>query len=135
MARRTGRRVLEFNFGKLYDLVEQLEDKKEEAAIKAIENAKELVQPELDVFFDSHKITGSADDSLIKNPIIQNKNGKISMRLGFDKDKPHGYLAYYFEHGTPKNNPPEYKFINKAFRAHKVRNVMRKTLISRHNDC
>ena len=128
------RRVLNFNFGKMYELIETLEENKEKAVIEAIGKAKELVQPELDKFFDQHKATGKADESLIENPQIENNNGKISMRLGFDKSKPHGYLAYYFEHGTPRNNPAEYKFINYAFRAHKVRNVMRETLKSYMKD-
>lgn len=122
------KRVLEFNFGKLFDLIEDLEDQKEVAAKEAIENASKIVQKDLDAFFDSHTNTGQADEALIQNPQFTYVGERIEMKLGFDKNKPHGFLAYYFEHGTPKNNPPQYKFINTAFRQSKVRTEMRKTL-------
>lgn len=134
MARRTGRRVLDFNFGKLIELVEILGDNAEPAVEEAIKNAANLVQPKLDAFFEEHKETGKADESLIQNPKIVNERGKISMRLGFDKSKPHGEIAYYFEHGTPKSNPSEYKFIQKAFKSNAVRNAIRDTLKSYMTD-
>lgn len=121
------KQVLEFNFNKVYHIIESLEANKEEAVEKAIEVSSKFVQKDLDVFFDKgkgHHMTGKADEALIENPKIEHNRGRIEMFLGFDKTKPHGYLAYLFEKGTPKSNPKSYKFISKAFKNKKAISAM-----------
>lgn len=114
------KKTLEFDFSKAYQIIDSLDKNKEEAVEKAIEVSSKHVQKDLDMFFESHKNTGKADKALIENPKIEKKLGRIEMQLGFDKTKPHGYLAYYFEKGTPKKNPKAYKFITKAFKNKKA---------------
>lgn len=113
MARSSG---TEFNFNKAFQIIEALDTNKEVAVTKAIEVSSKWVQKDLDAFFEkggSNYRTGRTDKSLVTNPKITNYLGRIEMQLGFEAKKG-GYVARYFEKGTPRIKPT--KFITKAFK-------------------
>lgn len=120
------RKAVEFNFGKAFAIIEELEKNKEKAVEEAIMAASKIVQEELDMFAESKKETGYFHDSLKENPKIEKDRGRIEMVLGFDKTKPHGRAAYFWNKGSPTT--PKTMFINKAFRSHRARNAMKTVL-------
>ena len=120
------KKVAEFNFNKAFALIEALDKNKEEAVEQAIINASRHVQKDLADFAESKKQTGKFREALKENPQIENTNGRIEMELGFYKDKPHGYLAHYFNKGTPTMKKTG--FIDKAFKNQKAIGAMNWTL-------
>lgn len=120
------RRAVEFNFDKAFAIIEALENNKEKAVTEAIEVSSKFVQKDLKEFAESKAKepgnTGLFRKALKENPKVENNYGRIEMRLGFYKNKPHGMVAAYFNKGTPTT--PRTRFIEKAFKNKKAIGAM-----------
>ena len=116
------RKTVEFNFNKVYELIESLDKNKEEAVTEAIKTASKFVQNDLAEFAESKAETGQFRKALKEDLKVENNHGRIELQLGFYKDKPHGMVANYFNKGTPTIKKTG--FIDKAFRNKKAIGAM-----------
>lgn len=110
------------NYKPIYSLMMSLKDNIEEAAEEAVLAGGAITHEDFATFFEEgsgrfagHYQTGKAREALADlGEGLQNFDGNIMYKVGFNYKKPHGLVVIFFERGSPTLTPSPIKIITKA---------------------
>lgn len=109
------------------DLLAKLQDMGadvEAAATEALQASADRVTADLQRGIARHHRTGRTEGALRKQPQVEEIEGKLSVKVGFDM--PEGLPARYINYGTPTNKPDP--FITRALNKTRHRKEMEAVL-------